>query len=98
MEIVLKLLIAGLLLAGVWYMFQPRYLFVVQIRGDELRVTKGKVTAAFLQEIAAVCKDHQLRSGWVGGVPRGRNIALAFSRGMPPACQQQLRNLWLLHR
>jgi hypothetical protein len=98
MDLAIKILVAALLLAGVWYMFQPRYVFVVRIKGADLSVTKGKVTAAFLQEIGSVCKEHELQSGWIGGVNRGRNIALAFSRGIPPPCQQRLRNLWLLHR
>jgi hypothetical protein len=34
--------------------------------------------------------------GLVRGVVKGRRITLAFTRGMPPPCQQQLRNLWAL--
>jgi hypothetical protein len=32
----------------------------------------------------------------IRGVVKGRRITLAFQRGMPPACQQQLRNIWAI--
>jgi hypothetical protein len=37
-----------------------------------------------------------VQQGWVRGVWRGRRIALVFSRNIPPPCQQQIRNLWLI--
>jgi hypothetical protein len=91
-KLVLFALVAGLL----WLALQPRYVFVVRIETGGPRVTKGKVTAAFLDEIAQTCIELGVYSGWVAGVRRGRHIRLAFSRHIPPACRQRLRNLWAL--
>jgi hypothetical protein len=92
-----KLVLVALVLVAVWWAFQPRYLFVVRIAGGVPRATRGKVTAAFLQHVARACAEHGVSHGWIGGVPRGRQVALAFSRGMPPSCRQQLRNLWVMN-
>src|SRR3954449_4220027 len=83
--------------ALVWYLLQPRYRFVLRIQGDRVRVTRGKVTEAFLADVSDVCRDLGVRRGWIGGVKRGRRILLTFSRRVTPACRQRLRNLWSLH-
>lgn len=73
--------------------FGQRYHFIVKIDRGELRVTKGKVQADFL-DIREVCREHGVTSGWIGGVKQGKAIALRFSRNIPPGCQQRLRNIW----
>jgi hypothetical protein len=72
----------------------PRYQFFIQINGRQLIVTNGKVCAAFVDEVREVCHEYGVKNGWVGGVKRGKAIALRFSRNIPPACQQRLRNVW----
>jgi hypothetical protein len=74
--------------------FAPRYHFVITIKHGEPRVTKGKVQADFLDQVREVCHEHRITSGWVGGVKRGKSIALRFSRKIPRGCQQRLRNIW----
>jgi hypothetical protein len=96
-ELVSKLVLVALVIGAVWWMLQPRYVFVVRIAGGVPRATRGKVTAAFLQQIGQACAEHKVSRGWIGGVLRGRRgVALAFSRGMPPPCRQRLRNLWTM--
>jgi hypothetical protein len=84
-------------LALIWYLLQPRYQFVVRIRDGQARVTRGKVTEAFLEDIRDACRDVQLRAGWVGGIRRGKRIVLAFNRRMPLPLRQRLRNAWMIH-
>ncbi|OAI38641.1 hypothetical protein AYO40_06480 [Planctomycetaceae bacterium SCGC AG-212-D15] len=97
-ELLIKAVVVGSFIGLIYYALQPRYVFVVQIDGGVLRVTKGKVTSAFLQVIEEACARNGVRRGWVGGVSRGREIGLVFSRSIPPACRQQLRNLWVMER
>jgi hypothetical protein len=89
-------LVVLLLLGGVWLVCQPRYVFVVSIKGGLPRVTQGKVTGAFLHQVREVCQRNGVEQGWLGGVQRGQRTALVFSRHFPPGCRQQLRNGWLL--
>jgi hypothetical protein len=95
-ELAGKLVLVALAVATVWWIIQPRYIFIVRIAQGVPRATKGKVTAAFLHQIDQACSEYKVSRGWVGGVPRGRQIALAFSRGMPPPCRQRIRNLWAM--
>jgi len=96
MELFLKLGLVALGALALWSVFRPRSAFVVRIKNGVPRVAKGTVTQAFLHQIGETCSRHHVRHGVVRGVIKGRRIALSFSRGIPPTCQQQLRNLWTL--
>jgi hypothetical protein len=98
MEPYANLLLLALLAVGFWWAIQPQYAFVVQIDDGSPRVARGKVTPTFLRTVQEVCGRAGVARGWVGGVRRGRRVALAFSRDFPASCQQQLRNLWPLER
>jgi Protein of unknown function (DUF3634) len=93
-DILFKLLVLALVVAALWWAFQPRYAFVIRIEGGVPRVARGKVTAAFLQNVGQACAELGVSRGWVGGVLRGRQVMLAFSRNIPQPCQQRLRNIW----
>ncbi len=94
LEIVFPLLLtAAAALVFLWH----RHAFIVRIKRDSPRVIKGKVTAAFLDEVMAICREAGIRRGWVGGLWRGKRIVLVFSWHFPPRVRQRLRNLWLLH-
>jgi hypothetical protein len=73
-----------------------QYTFMVVIRRGELHVTKGHVPAEFLDHVREVCGEHAITSGWIGGVQRGKNTALKFSRQIPRPIQQRLRNYWFV--
>jgi hypothetical protein len=94
--IVLQLALAVLAVWAIWTALRPRSAFIVRITRGVPRVARGTVTRAFLQEIAETCGRHGVSHGVVRGVVKGRRITLAFARGMPLPCQQQLRNLWAL--
>src|SRR4051794_39976343 len=85
---------AGVLFPSLWYAGGLRYAFVVAVREGEVRVRRGKVAPAFLAEVRRICREHDIRRGWVGGVRQGRTLRLAFSGSLPPGCRQQLRNVW----
>jgi len=77
-----------------WSFLQPRYVFMIRVEGGHPRLRKGKVTPAFLSQIAQACQSGGVVRGWVGGVRHGRQVALRFSRNFPPGLQQRLRNEW----
>ena len=94
--LLLQLGLAALAAWALWTALRPRSAFVVRIKGGVPRVVRGTVTRSFLQQIAETCGRHGVSHGVVRGVVKGRRITLAFTEGMPPPCQQQLRNLWAL--
>jgi hypothetical protein len=96
LETSLLVLATGVFVLGpaLWYADRLRYAFVVGIQDGEVRVRRGKVTAAFLDEVRRVCSEHGVRRGWLGGVRQARRIRLDFSASLPLGCRQQLRNVW----
>jgi hypothetical protein len=98
LEFILQLVavaVALVVVAGILHAaFGQRYRFVVSVDHGEPRVTKGKVHADFVASIREICREYGIRSGWIGGVTQGKAIALRFSRSIPYAGQQRLRNVW----
>ena len=86
----------ALAIAVVYYSAQPSFVFLVRMEEGVPRVVRGKVTVAFQQRIREACGRNSVQSGWIGGVRRGKRIGLIFSRHFSPACQQQLRNEWVM--
>ncbi len=95
MELLVKLVVLGLVVWVLWVGLQPRCAFVVRVLGGQPARAKGVVTAAFLERVREVCQQHGVQTGTVRGLIRGGRISLAFSRAIPPAGQQQLRNWWV---
>jgi hypothetical protein len=77
-----------------WLVAKPPALFVVRVRDGNPRATRGKVTDAFLAAVADLLREYGVQSGEIHGVARGRRIALWFSRELPAAFCQRLRNWW----
>jgi hypothetical protein len=98
MDFITKVVIVSAALGVAWIAVQPRYVFMVRVVKGRPQLAKGKVTPQFLQLVGETCEAFGIASGWVGGSRRGRQIALHFSRGIPPQCRQRLRNLWAIHR
>ena len=74
--------------------YSPGAAFIVRIKQGVPRLTRGTATRSFLQEIGETCRRHGVSHGVVRGVVQGRKITLKFRGAIPPACQQQLRNIW----
>ncbi|MDB5312485.1 MAG: hypothetical protein JWO38_6687 [Gemmataceae bacterium] len=87
---------AGVLLAALWVADGRNYVFWIRVTDGRPVVRRGVITAAFLEHVGEVCREYGVRSGWVGGVRRGRRTRLVFSRSLPPGCRQRLRNVWPL--
>ena len=94
-EIVALLLVVGGAVA-LWRFAKPPAMFVVRIRGGRPTATYGKVTDAFLAEVAELCRELSVSSGEIRGVSRGRRLGLWFSREIPAGCRQRLRNWWAM--
>jgi Protein of unknown function (DUF3634) len=95
-ELTIKALVLGAFVWAAWSMLQTRYAFEIRIKDGTPQVRRGKVTATSLKRVADVCQEAGVAQGWIGGVQRGRKIALRFSRHFPPGPRQRLRNEWLL--
>lgn len=98
MDLILGLGLFACIMGIAWLLARPHYAFLVRIDDGKTRVTAGKVTTAFLDQVQQTCSELGVAHGWIGGHRRGRHTRLAFSRGIPPQVQQRLRNLWCMHR
>jgi len=96
MQLFLMILLAAFIGWIIWSISRPRYQFVVKVRDGVPDVLRGSVSRAFVQEIAEVSTRHGVRDCVVRGIAKGERIGLSFSETVPAACQQQLRNLWIL--
>jgi hypothetical protein len=97
MDLLVKLAVVALAAAAVWQLFQPRTAFVVAVEGGVGRVVRGKATARFVGEVAAICADGRVTRGRVKGLWRGRTVRLTFSADIPPRVHQRIRNAWHAH-
>src|SRR5262245_49634755 len=97
METAGQITLVAVVAAALYWAVQPQYLFVIAISNGQPRMKHGKVTAAFLAEVAAVCREIDLGHGWIGGQKRGERIRLHFSRDFGPGVQQRVRNWWALN-
>ena len=96
MALAFQIVFLSLLVGALWLALQPRYVWVVKVRGGVARLSQGKVTAAFVQQVEEAFRRNDVRDGWVGGVRQRGRVSLHFSRNLSPACRQQLRNEWAL--
>jgi hypothetical protein len=85
---------AAILVFALWFANRLRFAFRIAIRNGAVQVQQGKVAGPFLDQVRAVCREHSIGNGWIGGVRQGRRIRLVFSTSVPFGCQQQIRNIW----
>ena len=91
---VVRIAVVALAIAIVWALLKPRTVFVVRVTDGKGTAVRGTVSAPFIAEVRETCDRHGVRSATVRGTARGQRIALEFSREIPAAGRQQLRNWW----
>jgi hypothetical protein len=95
-DILLRLALLAFVLWVVWYVVQPKSVFVIGVVDGNLLVLRGVVPGPMLTEIGRVCHQHRLPKGRIRGIkPFSGPIKLVFSRDFPPGVQQQVRNAWV---
>lgn len=80
-----------------WRVTARGRVFVVRVRNRVPFLARGKVSQAFVAELADVLGRHEVRRGSIYGVRRRGAVSLGFSRGIPAAARQALRNVWAMH-
>jgi hypothetical protein len=80
-----------------WRNSRPRALFAVRIIAGQAAQVDGTVTPAFLQRLREVAAAHGIDECQIAGVEHEGLIRLQFSRHVPTAARQQLRNWWAMH-
>jgi hypothetical protein len=89
--------IAGALAWALWRSSRPRPVFAVRIVAGQPAAVDGTVTSAFLVRLRELAAAHQLLEAEVAGFAHDGVIRLHFSRDVPDAARQQLRNWWAMH-
>lgn len=97
-NVAVAVVLAVLVIGGLWYAARPKCVFLLSLEGGRLRLIRGKVLPAFLEEAGSILAEAGVTGGEIRGHVRGRSVALSFSPSIPPDVQQRLRNVWLLHR
>lgn len=100
MEIMIKtaaLVVAALVVRGLWTAGRGRRLFVVKVARGEAVAVSGKVTPAFLRQVGEIAAANGIRRGRLAGVANGSRIRLEFSSEFSEGSRQQLRNWWGIH-
>lgn len=96
-EQIILFLLGGFVIWGLWRASRGSEVFSVRIVEGQPTRDQGTVTAAFLQEVNEIARQHQIVAGRVWGVAKlGGRISLQFSPQFPPDAQQQLRNWWVV--
>jgi hypothetical protein len=80
-----------------WRVSASGRVFVIRVRARVPFLVRGKVSQAFVAELAEVLQRHAVRRGTIYGVRRRGTVGLNFSRGIPAAARQSLRNVWAMH-
>lgn len=95
MDTTVRIIVAMLVVGGIWLAIRPKYAFLVRIRDGVPHVVKGRLTATHVKDIADVLQSAEITRGWVAGTRRSLRTVLVFSSNIPKQCRQQLRNLWV---
>lgn len=93
MDTILILAVAGSITAGLFYAAQARPRFVLNVVDGQLRVVQGQPPPSFVQEAEDIIRESRLPSGMIKGYVKHGRPVLSFSRHVPPALQQRLRNV-----
>jgi len=86
-----------LILVAVLLACRPRPVFVIRIRDGTARASRGPVPPAFVGQVDDICREQHISNGTIRGFLVRKRIILAFSRQIPPPCQQRIRNIWNVH-
>lgn len=68
--------------------------WALDIRQDQVVLVQGKLTDSCVREFAMILKEHAVREGWIRGIKSGGHVRLEFSKSIPSAARQRLRNVW----
>lgn len=82
-------------LASLW---MPPPLFVIRVRSGTLTASRGAVTSKFLVDCGEVLRDHGVSHCTIKGFRSGNSVFLRFSKEVPNAVRQRLRNVWHAYR
>src|SRR2546423_15231368 len=94
---IIELVLIFLVVVAVLLACRPRPVFVIRIRDGTARAARGPVPQAFVGQVQDICREHHIAAATMRGFLVRKRIVLAFSRHIPPPCQQKLRNIWNLY-
>jgi Protein of unknown function (DUF3634) len=86
--------VVGLLMWGLWQASQPHRFFTIRLVDGEPTIVKGNATPAVLGLVREVAAFNGVKKGRISGVPGPLGIRLEFSKSIPQAARQQMRNGW----
>jgi hypothetical protein len=91
------LAIGGAVAWALWRNSRPRPIFTVTIAAGRPATVDGTVTPAFLTRVREMAAAHGVADAVIAGFEYDGVIRLHFSRDVPEAARQQMRNWWAMH-
>jgi hypothetical protein len=73
-------------------------LFVIRVRNGATTTSGRVVTSGFLGVCGELLRDHGIAECTIRGVRSAHGASLRFSRAVPDAVRQKLRNAWSAYR
>jgi len=94
MPLIIIVSLVGLAVLAVWQGFvpPPHATTLIRIQDGAVNVRRGRVQAHAREHIADILRDVGISNGFIAITPENW---VAFSRGIPPAVHQRLRNVLL---
>ncbi len=96
-EKIVIVLLCAMLAWAFWRSTRPRLAFVVRIAAGRPAAIEGTITPAFLARLREMAASHGVATAEIVGYEYEGAIRLRFSRHVPQAAQQQLRNWWAMY-
>lgn len=73
-------------------------LFVIRLDDGQPKILKGRVSGAFLSDLADLAAESDLCDGSVRGKTADGYIRLVISKEISANLQQRIRNIWQFHQ
>jgi hypothetical protein len=90
--------VGGIGIALIWWLVRPHFAFVIEIERNHIERARGDADRPFLMEVDDICREYQIRHGWVRGLRVQGWTRLTFTGDIPAECRQRIRNTWLAHK
>jgi hypothetical protein len=92
------LVIVVVVFVGLAFAVRPRPRLIIRIQTDMHPEVRGPVPLELVELIRELCQEMGIAKGEIRGFERSRRIDLDFSRSIPSAFRQRVRNVWANRR
>ncbi|MEP7119708.1 MAG: DUF3634 family protein [Byssovorax sp.] len=93
MPLALSLILLVLAIPLVVALMRANELFLLRIRGGEIRVARGRIPQKLLNDLAEILRDPPMEEGSLRGVSEDRRVRIYPTGELTEAQKQRIRNV-----